>query len=212
MDSGVWQLATAPCLAVLLSSCAAVPSTVSQACEFDYAELREQELAIIADAERILATVPEEERTNQDMSRLQHGFALLESRERVVDALDLSILQSAGAMLSSEEVWDRHDDRQCMPSDTKVSLFCALQSASVDVVGSYQHRRTGLQEVRLALQDATPGRDYAHRLRDFNNDPGTTLPDVQRILDTAYVRVAERLARQEACQSVPPLAARYPTG
>lgn len=180
--------------------------TTSPDCEFDYAELREQELATIAEAERIFVTVSEDERTNEDLSRVQHGFALLESQERVVDALDLSILESASAMLSSEEVWDRQDDRQCMRSDTKFSLFCALQFASIDVTGSYQHRRTGLQEVRLALQDATPDRNYSHRLRDFNNDPRTTLADVQRMLETAYGRVAERLARQEACQLVPSFA------
>lgn len=200
------QIAMATCFSALLSSCAATPAPRTQACSFDYAELREQELAIIDSAERILATVPENQRTEEQLSRLRDGVVLLESRGRVADPLDLSILESARAMLASEDAWDRQDDRRCLRSNDLISLFCALQFASIDVTGAYEHRRTGLQEVRLALQDATPERDYAHRLRNFNNDPRTTLADVHAVLDTAYERVAERLGEQQACRLVPPLA------
>ncbi|WP_338244903.1 DUF6197 family protein [Aurantiacibacter hainanensis] len=192
-------------LAAMLPACAATPSTGPRSCAIDYADMRDRELAIIETAEEILSTVSESEPGPEQMAQLERGLALLGSRERVVDSLDLSIIESAAAMLASEDLWDWQDDRQCARADATISLFCALQFASIDATGSYQHRRTGLQEVRLALQDATPGRDYAHRLRDFNNDPRTSLEDVRAVLDTAYARVEYRLAMQQACEWIPPL-------
>ena len=75
----------------------------------------------------------------------------------------------------------------------KRSLFCALQKACVDVLGSYDHRRAALQEVRFAVEDATRGRDFEHRLRDFNNLPTTRLSDVKAVLQVALDRVKSRL-------------------
>ena len=49
------------------------------------------------------------------------------------------------------------------------------QRACIDVLGNYDHRRVALQEVRFAVEDATRGQDFEHRLRDFNNLPQTTL-------------------------------------
>ncbi len=42
------------------------------------------------------------------------------------------------------------------------------------------------------------GREYEHRLRDFNNDPTTTLADVRGVIATARDRVASRLLAQTA--------------
>jgi hypothetical protein len=95
-------------------------------------------------------------------------------------------------------MWDRRDDRVCEPQDTQFSLFCALRKASVETLGEYQHRRTALQEVRFALEEATAGREYEHRLRDFNNDPATSLADVRNVIAAARGRVALRLVHQRA--------------
>ena len=92
----------------------------------------------------------------------------------------------------------RADDRQCGAEDTTFSLFCALQKASIEVLGEYRHRRTALQEVRFALEEATAGREYEHRLRDFNNDPSTTLDDIKRVIRVARDRVAARIEEQNA--------------
>ena len=72
-------------------------------------------------------------------------------------------------------------------------MFCALQKACIDVLGAYDHRRVALQEVRFAVEDATRGRDFEHRLRDFNNLPTTRLTDIKRILQVAAERVKSRL-------------------
>ncbi len=119
----------------------------------------------------------------------------LERRDQPVTNDDLRILQRASELLKDESVWNRADDRACEDDEKtgKRSLFCALQKACVDVLGTYDHRRVALQEVRFAVEDATRGRDFEHRLRDFNNLPTTMLADVQRVLHVAMERVTARL-------------------
>ncbi|MFZ2031701.1 MAG: hypothetical protein WAU68_15420, partial [Vitreimonas sp.] len=78
---------------------------------------------------------------------------------------------------------------------------CALQRASMNVLGTYEHRRTALQEVRFAVEEASVGRRYDHRLRDYNNDPVTTLSDVRHVLEIARSRVGARLvAQRRSCR------------
>jgi hypothetical protein len=50
-----------------------------------------------------------------------------------------------------------------------------------------------LQEVRFAIEDATRGRTFDHRLRDYNNLPETRLEDVKQVLAVARDRVRARL-------------------
>ena len=123
-------------------------------------------------------------------------MALLQDRHRPVTQVDLNILDTAARYLASETEWDREDDRQCDPSDTRRSIFCALWQASHDVTGVYEHRRTALQEVRFIIQDRSAGRDYAHRMRDYNNDPATGFEDAASVFSEARAVVSDRLARQ----------------
>ena len=53
-----------------------------------------------------------------------------------------------------------------------------------------------LQEERFAIEDATGGREFEHRLRDFNNLPSTDFDTVTRVPDAARQRVAERLEQR----------------
>jgi len=119
----------------------------------------------------------------------------LEQRGQPVTIEDLRILEKAEDLLKDESVWNRQDDRQCEDDEAagKRSLFCALQKACIDVLGHYEHRRVALQEVRFAVEDATRGRDFEHRLRDFNNLPETQLVDIRRVLRVAKDRVTSRL-------------------
>lgn len=119
----------------------------------------------------------------------------LEQRDQPVTAQDLRILQRAGELLKDESVWNRQDDRECDDDEAtgKRSLFCALQKACIEVLGAYDHRRVALQEVRFAVEDATRGQDFEHRLRDFNNLPTTRLADIRKILQVATDRVKSRL-------------------
>lgn len=124
----------------------------------------------------------------------------LAQQDLPVSAEDLRILARADALLKDESVWNRQDDRECQDDEAaeKRSLFCALQKACIDVLGLYEHRRAALQEVRFAVEDATRGRNFEHRLRDFNNLPETRFDDIKRVLRVATERVTSRLkaARQ----------------
>ena len=121
--------------------------------------------------------------------------AELERRDRPVQPEDLRILLRAEVLLGSAAVWNDDDERVCVDDERRArrSLFCALHQASLDVAGDYDHRRTALQEVRFAVEDATGGRAFEHRLRDFNNLPDTDFGAVAQVLRTARERVASRL-------------------
>jgi hypothetical protein len=119
----------------------------------------------------------------------------LERRDQPVTPDDLRILLRANELLKDESVWNRNDDRVCDDDEAtgKRSLFCALQKACIEVLGKYDHRRVALQEVRFAVEEATVGRDFEHRLRDFNNLPETRLVDVKKVIQVATDRVKSRL-------------------
>jgi len=122
----------------------------------------------------------------------------LERRDLPVTKDDLRILLRAEELLKDESAWNRKDDRECDDDEAtgKRSLFCALQKACIDVLGAYDHRRAALQEVRFAVEDATRGQDFEHRLRDFNNLPTTKLSDVKKVLHIAMDRVKSRLDKK----------------
>lgn len=126
-----------------------------------------------------------------------------EQRDQPVTADDVAILVRAQALLKSHSAWNRADERECKDDEAsgKRSLFCALQKACIDVLGSYDHRRVALQEVRFAVEDATRGRAFEHRLRDFNNLPETRLEDIHRVLAVALERVSARLKNRPPVKS-----------
>jgi hypothetical protein len=121
----------------------------------------------------------------------------LERRDQPVTDEDLRILQRADKILASAAVWNRHDTRVCNPTDRTWSLFCALDKASLEVLGEYRHREGALQEVRFAVEDATKGIEFEHRLMDYNNLSSTEFEDIKHVLKVATDRVAARLAAQK---------------
>lgn len=135
------------------------------------------------------------ERSQQQTPQATATSPALEQRDQPVTNDDLRILLKAEDFLKDESVWNRKDDRECDDDEAagKRSLFCALQKACIDVLGAYDHRRVALQEVRFAVEDATRGQDFEHRLRDFNNLPTTRLADIRKVLQVATARVKSRL-------------------
>jgi len=108
-----------------------------------------------------------------------------EGSEAPPSAADLEIVEAAKAVLSSEAVWDREDDRNCENDKGVVSLYCALARATAEVMGRYQHRQPAMQAVRRVIATEWPERVIDHRLMSFNNDPRTSLGDVERLFDLA---------------------------
>jgi hypothetical protein len=124
----------------------------------------------------------------------QQGTPDPERRDQPATQEDLRILKRADQILSDESRWNRHDTRVCPPSDRTWSLFCALQKASIEVLGKYDHRRMALQEVRFAIEDtADEDKLGGHRMMGFNNLPGTRFADIKRVLRVATERVVAKL-------------------
>ena len=70
-----------------------------------------------------------------------------------------------------------------------------MQKASIDESGGFQHRRPALQIVRQLVDVRSAGRDYSHRLRDYNNDPRTNLADIQTLFDEAIANAQRAQAK-----------------
>jgi hypothetical protein len=56
-----------------------------------------------------------------------------------------------------------------------------------------------MQEVRFVVEDVTSGREFEHRLMDYNNLPETSFDDIKRIIQRARQTVNERLELQAQC-------------
>src|SRR6185437_4756618 len=92
-----------------------------------------------------------------------------------VSKSDVEIVKKARQILDSPEKWNRADNRRCPLSETKFSLYCALEKATYDVTGDFAHRGAAMQEARFVIDDDLASKnDYEHRLMNYNNDPHTT--------------------------------------
>jgi hypothetical protein len=102
--------------------------------------------------------------------------------------LDRKIVERAAAILSTDLVWNRSDNRKCPPDDTTWSMYCAMERATTEITGGFNHRRPALELVRQVVEERTAGRNYQHRLMDYNNDSTTSLADVQNVFAEALAR------------------------
>lgn len=111
---------------------------------------------------------------------------------------DILIVQRARKILDSPSKWNRADTRAC-PADAKIfSIYCALEKATVEVTGNFEHRGAAMQEARFVIDDIAPNRNYEHRLMNYNNDPTTTFADVQKVFTLLEDRIAKRLSEQSS--------------
>jgi hypothetical protein len=110
-----------------------------------------------------------------------------------VSKTDLEIVARAGNILDSPAKWNRADNRVC-PKDAKtVSLYCALEQATLEVTGSFEHRGAVMQEARFAIDKIDGNRDYDHRLMGYNNDKTTTFADIKKVIEETSTRIETRL-------------------
>jgi hypothetical protein len=106
---------------------------------------------------------------------------------------DLKVIDRAMRILDSEAKWNRSDNRKCPAGAAKVSLYCALEQATDEVDGKFEHRGAAMQETRFVVDEITKNRDYHHRLMDYNNDPTTSFADIQQVFRRTRARIEERL-------------------
>jgi hypothetical protein len=109
---------------------------------------------------------------------------------------DLQVLRKADEILSDQTKWNRMCDRRYRKEDKTWSLYTALHKASLDVTGDFNHRLPALEEVRKTVDERTVGKNYGHRLMDYNNDPTTSFADIKKVLKSTIERVSKQLGEQ----------------
>lgn len=121
------------------------------------------------------------------------------NRDLLFDSVDVQILKRADAILSTESIWSKEDDRKCQDDidANKYSLFCALYKASLDVVGEYDHRKSGLQQVRWLIQEQFKERLAGHRLMDFNNHEKTRFDEIKNLLKQSIFIIEQKADYKE---------------
>jgi hypothetical protein len=136
--------------------------------------------------------------------RTENGLVLglpdYEKRSIKVTQADLDILLKADALLKDKTVWSKRADRQC-DNSARLSLFCALKEATIEVIGKYVHRQPALQEVRFVIDDNYKNRWKIHRLADFNAHPDTTFRDVKTVIAKAIENVKRKLRIRDPFQA-----------
>jgi hypothetical protein len=128
----------------------------------------------------------------QTENGLVFGKPSYEETNIEVSQVDLKILRKADALLKDEAVWRKDAVRVCTESAT-LNLYCALERASIEVTGTYEHRRPALQEVRFVIDDKYKHRWSVHRLADFNAHPDTTFKDIKLVIAVAIENVSRKL-------------------
>jgi len=112
-----------------------------------------------------------------------------------VSKADVQIVKRAREILDSPSKWNRADNRVCPAGAKKFSLYCALEKATDEVSGNFQHRGAAMQEARFVIDEIAPhARSYEHRLMGYNNDPTTKFADIQKVFDLLEARIVKRLA------------------
>ena len=116
-------------------------------------------------------------------------FQVDTAKQVAPNALDRQIVMRADALLSSDAVWNRADNRQCDAAARTWSIYCALEHATREVTGGFNHRRPALELVRVIVEERTKDRNYSHRLMDYNNDTTTHLNDLRTLFAAALARM-----------------------
>lgn len=114
-----------------------------------------------------------------------------------VSQTDLRIIARAGEILNSPAVWNKNDNRKCPKGAKTVSLYCALEQATLEITGSFEHRGAAMQEARFAIDQIDGNKNYDHRLMGYNNDPATSFDDIRNVLRVTRERIEARLKTEK---------------
>lgn len=124
--------------------------------------------------------------------RLKRGSNVVEKwrlEARPSSEQDVRIIEIALQFLGNEDSWQHYDDRLCVATSKKQSLFCTLAIASMKISGKYEHRGAAIHEIRRTIEERFPNRWSEHPIMDFNNHPETTFVDIQQVLNSSLERI-----------------------
>jgi len=114
-----------------------------------------------------------------------------------VSKTDLQILLRANQILINESKWEKGESRDCSDIE-KYTLYCALETATVEALGEYRHRQPALQEVRFIIREQYADRWSHHRLVDFNANEKTSFTDIKYVINTAIESVNAKIAHNDS--------------
>ncbi len=120
------------------------------------------------------------------------GLPDYEKRTIRVSQVDLDILKRADSFLFDENSWRKESVTNCSLSE-KLDLYCALEKASIEIMGKYVHRQPALQEIRFTIDDYYRERWKKHRLIDFNENKDTNFEEIKFVLDQTITTVKKKL-------------------
>jgi len=104
---------------------------------------------------------------------------------------DVEIISKTIDLLKHNNVWDKQDDRHCKFPSEKLSLYCALKKASLDVSGDFHHESAVMEAVRDSIIESQPTQNYQHLLMDYNNSKPVSLKQVLEVLELAKIEVMQ---------------------
>jgi len=112
---------------------------------------------------------------------------------------DVAILRRTAQYLSDSTKWDRNDNRvngrgACPLNSEKLTLFCALNKGSVDILGGFYG---GWSFQTLIDSIRRTGEQAQHPMQSFNNDPKTTFSQLSAVLEDAIKRLTEQVQRSK---------------
>ncbi len=127
-------------------------------------------------------------------------YVLYKTRDKSLpqNQYDVAILEQTLVLLENPDNWSKNDDRKCLPEKVKLSLYCALKQASIEVNGKFNHRAAALQQIRYTIDEVKPNNSYRHRLRDYNNDPSVTLEEVHFLLQKSIKVLQKKWKERES--------------
>ena len=138
---------------------------------------------------------------NRQPAAVQPDFSGDSNAAPAVSEQDIRIVQRARNILSSPDKWNRADNRNCPETATTFSLYCALEKATAEITGGFQHRGAAMQQARFVIDEQlAKGNHYEHRLMNYNNDPKTTFADTRKFWDLLEQRIRSQLEEGKTAQ------------
>jgi hypothetical protein len=113
-----------------------------------------------------------------------------------VTKADIEIARRAKQILDSPSKWNHSPAQDCPAGAKTFNLFCALAKAATEINGVFDEVGPAFREARHVIDETAPNaKSYKARLIDFNNDPTTTLADIQRLLQIVEERLTKQLRK-----------------
>ena len=115
----------------------------------------------------------------------------------VFDEADLEILQRTDALLSDPSKWNKNAGWNCNNDSTskKYSLFCALKTASAEVVGVWEDDplRPAIRLVQFTIKKYENRRVVGILIVEWNDYPDTTFEELKTVLKESIDIVKKQL-------------------